>query len=180
MSTPLQQQNKEEWIRSAMEKYEGQLMNYAFSFTRDIDRARDIVQDTFLKLCSQEPGKIDEYLSKWLFTVCRNRALDVLKKENRMQPLSDIQLEHQADESATPSEIVDRNELAGKAMKVFEKLAPNQQEVLRLKFQHGLSYKEISEITQLSVTNVGFLIHTGIKAIRDKLPTELKNMICDA
>ena len=37
---------------------------------------------------------------------------------------------------------------------------------MRLKFQSGLSYKEISEITQLSVTNVGFILHKTIKDLR--------------
>jgi RNA polymerase sigma-70 factor (ECF subfamily) len=47
-------------------------------------------------------------------------------------------------------------------------LPKNQQEVIRLKFQHGLSYKEISTVTNLSVTNVGFLIHTGLKVLRER------------
>ena len=48
-------------------------------------------------------------------------------------------------------------------------LPHNQQEVLRLKFQHSLSYHEISNITGLSETNVGFLIHVGIKRLRERL-----------
>jgi RNA polymerase sigma-70 factor (ECF subfamily) len=41
--------------------------------------------------------------------------------------------------------------------------------VIRLKFQHGMSYKQISQITHLTVTNVGFLIHTGLKTLRRQL-----------
>ena len=48
-------------------------------------------------------------------------------------------------------------------------LPANQQEVIRLKFQHGLSYKQIAEVTQLSVSNVGFLIHAGLKTLRQRL-----------
>lgn len=48
-------------------------------------------------------------------------------------------------------------------------LPHNQQEVLRLKFQHSLSYREISSITGLSESNVGFLIHVGIKRLRERL-----------
>jgi RNA polymerase sigma-70 factor (ECF subfamily) len=51
-------------------------------------------------------------------------------------------------------------------------LSENQQEVVRLKFQSGLSYREISEITDLSVTNVGFLLHTALKKIRERLEAE--------
>jgi RNA polymerase sigma-70 factor (ECF subfamily) len=50
-------------------------------------------------------------------------------------------------------------------------LPDNQQEVIRLKVQNGLSYREISEVTGLSVSNVGFLLHKGIKTIREKMVT---------
>jgi RNA polymerase sigma-70 factor (ECF subfamily) len=52
-------------------------------------------------------------------------------------------------------------------------LPDNQQEVVRLKFQNGLSYREISCITKLSVSNVGYLIHTAIQKIRAELQVEL-------
>ena len=52
---------------------------------------------------------------------------------------------------------------------LLKKSAANQQEVIRLKFQDDLSYREISRITTLSVSNVGFLIHTGIKTLRQRV-----------
>jgi RNA polymerase sigma-70 factor (ECF subfamily) len=51
-------------------------------------------------------------------------------------------------------------------LQMIEKLPANQQEVVRLKFQNGFSYKEISRITSLSVSNVGFLLHTAVKSLR--------------
>lgn len=52
---------------------------------------------------------------------------------------------------------------------IIGQLPQNQIEVIRLKFQHDLSYKEIASTTGLSVTNVGFLLHTGIKRLRKLL-----------
>jgi RNA polymerase sigma-70 factor (ECF subfamily) len=52
---------------------------------------------------------------------------------------------------------------------VLATLPENQQEVIRLKFQDGLSYREISGVTGLTVSNVGFLIHTGVKMVRQRL-----------
>ena len=49
---------------------------------------------------------------------------------------------------------------------LLERLPPRQQEVLRLKFGAGLSYKEIARITSHSVSYVGVLIHEGMKALR--------------
>ena len=55
---------------------------------------------------------------------------------------------------------------------VVQTLPKNQREVIYLKFQCDLSYKEISDITKLSVTNVGFLIHTAVRNIRQQMLSE--------
>jgi DNA-directed RNA polymerase specialized sigma24 family protein len=43
---------------------------------------------------------------------------------------------------------------------------------VRLKFQNGFSYQEISRITSLSVGNVGFILHTALKALRQNLSAQ--------
>ena len=76
------------WIRSAVARFEGPLVRYAAHIIGDLERGRDVVQDTFLQLCRQDPSKLDGYLAEWLFTVCRNQAMDVKRKENRMKTLT--------------------------------------------------------------------------------------------
>ncbi len=53
-----------------------------------------------------------------------------------------------------------------RALELLESLPANQREVIRLKFQNGFSYQEISRISGHTVSNVGYLIHAGIKALR--------------
>lgn len=67
-----------------------------------------------------------------------------------------------------PSDQLVRKEAAGFLLQILEKLPPRQQEVIQLKFQNGLSYQQIADVTQLSVSNVGFLIHRGLKALREQ------------
>jgi RNA polymerase sigma factor (sigma-70 family) len=166
-----EQPKKLEWLRSALDRYEGPLIRYANRITGDLDRARDVVQDTFIKLCAQDPKEVEDHLAEWLFTVCRNRALDVRRKEDRMTPLSDYQMESCHSQDPSPSKAMEQREETNRVLLLLEMLPDNQQEVIRLKFQNGLSYKEISRVTNLTVTNVGFLIHTGLKALRLKLKT---------
>ena len=52
---------------------------------------------------------------------------------------------------------------------LVDKLSPRQQEVVRLRMQAGLSYKEIAEVTGLTVSNVGFHLHEAVKSLRDTL-----------
>lgn len=86
-----------------------------------------------------------------------------------MTPISDAQLSMQIDCRAEPSVLAEQEEQLNRALAVLSTLPANQQEVLRLKFQGDLSYGEISRITRLSVGNVGFLIHTGLSTIRERI-----------
>lgn len=160
------------WIRTAVGRFEAPLTLYAARIVGDADRARDVVQDAFLRLCGQRREEIEPRLAEWLYTVCRNRALDVRRKEGRMAPLTDALVESRAGDAPAPAEAAERSESAAGVLRLLAALPPNQQEVLRLKFQHGLSYKEIGGVTGLSVTNVGFLIHTGLKRLREQAGTE--------
>ena len=163
-----------DWVRAAIELHEGALLRYAQRFVRDLESARDIVQDTFLQLCRQTNDEIRPRVAQWLFTVCRNRAIDVCRKERRMKLAPEDQL---ADELALnseaselqPSAAMERQEAATGLMSQISKLPDRQQEVLRLKFNAGLSYKEIAEVTGLTSSNVGFILHTAIAKLRQRL-----------
>lgn len=158
-----------EWVRGAVARFEGPLTLYAARLLGDADAARDVVQDTFLKLCRQSPGEIDGRLAEWLFTVCRNRALDVLRKEGRMSRLTEEHVQVCESHDPDPAEMVEASDSAARILRELEGLPPGQHDVIRLKFQNGFSYREISRISGYSVSNVGFLIHTGLKTIRHRL-----------
>ena len=73
------------------------------------------------------------------------------------------------DPAQSPARQVETREMVTDVLGALNQLTPNQQEVIRLKFQAGLSYREIGQITGLSTSNVGFQIHTGIKKLRQKI-----------
>jgi RNA polymerase sigma-70 factor (ECF subfamily) len=163
-----------EWVRLALERFETPLVRYAARLTGDLDRARDVVQDTFLKLCTAERDQIDGYLAQWLYRVCRNRALDVMKKEQRMQPLATDQVEARPSPAPTPRRVAEGHETLDNVLQAIDTLPDKQQEVFRLKFQDELSYKEISTVTGFPVTNVRYLIHCALKAMREQLHGRLE------
>ncbi|HEY2931780.1 MAG TPA: sigma-70 family RNA polymerase sigma factor [Acidobacteriota bacterium] len=162
-----------DWLRSALDRYERPLVRYAAGITGNIESAREVVQDTFLRLCRQNPSRIGEHLAAWLFTVCRNRAYDVLRKESRLTPLDEADACSRESEAPPPLTVLEQKEGLTQVLSILKTLPHNQQEVLRLKFQNDLSYKEISQVTKLSVTNVGFLIHTALKTIRRQVKADL-------
>jgi len=158
-----------DWIRTVLDQFEGQLTRYAQRITGNLDTAREVVQETFLRLCRENPQQLDGHLAEWLFTVCRNRAIDVKRKEDRMATLSPELLGHSPANGLAPPQDVQQRDEASHILRLLEKLPDNQREVIQLKFQSGLTYREISSVTDLSISNVGFLIHRGLKTIRQQL-----------
>src|SRR5438477_8516560 len=105
---------RHDWMRDVLKEHEGPLLRYATRLTGNLDRARDIVQDTFLKLCREKPERLNSHLPEWLFTVCRNRALDVMRKESRMGPLPDAEL---ASAEPSPAAVASANEAEGDVLR---------------------------------------------------------------
>jgi len=161
------------WINSVVQQYERPLVRYAAQITGDLERGRDVAQDTFLRLCKQDreqlDGLLNGHLVEWLYTVCRNRALDVRRKESRMKTMTAEQATVQESRDTDQAVAAEQRDTTARVLEFVERLTENQREVVRLKFQHGLSYKEIAAVTELSVSNVGYLIHTAIKKLRAEL-----------
>lgn len=164
---------RDEFVADALAKYEAPLVGYATGIVRDHERARDVVQDTFIRLYQQDIEKVRKGLKTWLYTVCRNRALDVLRKEGRAILTDEEGFAKWEAEGLSPRAMTDLDERVRQVTDCLDKLSANQREVIRLKFQQGMSYKEISNVTGLTTGNVGFLIHTGLKRMRTLLPEDL-------
>ncbi len=69
-----------DWIGSVLARFEKPLLRYASFITRDIERAREVVQDTFLRLCKRKPVPAEDHLPAWLFTVCRRTSFGRCRK----------------------------------------------------------------------------------------------------
>lgn len=156
-------------IGPVLDRYESQLIAYAARITGDTERARDIVQDVFVRFCQTDHAALNGHIGRWLFTVCRNRALDVRRKEGRMKVLAadDVGTNLRATVPRMPSS--SHSDSAANMLDVLATLPERQQEVLRLKFEGGLTYEEIAGVLGTTAGNVGVLIHTAIKTLRKQL-----------
>ena len=153
------------WIVEALERHERALLRYAKWAIGDLEGARELVQETFLRLCKEDPARVEGHVAQWLFTVCRNLAFDARRKASRMTPLEDVEI------AVAPNldERHDADHALGRIFAIVDTLPRNQREVIHLKFQCDLSYKEIADVTKLSISNVGFLIHTAVRTIRKEM-----------
>lgn len=154
-------------VEKVVRRFEVPLLQYATRITGNSERARDVVQEAFIKF--QRNGAVaPNKTATWLFTVCRNGALNVCRKEKRMMYLDEEIIESRKDDQPMPFERIEQREASGFLMKILATLPPRQQEVLQLKFQNDLSYQEIAEITKTTANSVGVLIHTALKTLRER------------
>jgi RNA polymerase sigma factor (sigma-70 family) len=159
---------KEIWLSQCLDQNEKALVRYVYSLLKDIEAARDIVQDSFLKLWQQDQKELSGRETEWLFTVCRNRAYDYLRRKERKH-ISDSELNTEvADSSLSAEDLIAAQTEQGALESLIQGLNEQQKEVLHLKFEQGLSYKEISQITGMSVNHVGVFIHNTVKALKEK------------
>ena len=94
-----------------------------------------------------------------------------------MMYLHEDTLESQEDRQPMPYQRIEEEEASGFLMRITATLPPRQQEVLRLKFQNDLSYRQIADITKTTTNNVGVLIHTALKTLRQHYREASKDFI---
>lgn len=174
------------WISDAVDRHQSRLLAYARSILRDRSVAQDAVQETFLQLCRKarqvsatpDPPTLAEFaerLSPWLFTVCRTRVIDMQRKRNPQafaaSPDGDGDSAETAvvDPSPLPDDVVVTGEENQLVAESIDTLTPRQREVLQLRMQGGLSYREIAEVTGLTTSNVGFHLHQAVSSLRQTL-----------
>jgi len=157
-----------DWIESMVNRYERPLLAYACRLLGgDQSRAQDAVQETFLRLCREDRQQIESRIAAWLFSVCRTRVIDMQRSlGHAMNSLDCLPV---VDPAPDASQLAESAEQASKLAALVGTLTPRQQEVLRLRLQAELSYREIAEITGLTVSNVGFHLHAAVRSLRDAM-----------
>lgn len=166
-------ENKKAWFQLTVRQQQSPLINYTRKITLDVESAKEVVQESFLKLWEEEYPEIVEFIPPWLFRVCRNHAIDIKRREKRL-----IRTEDGAELAIVMGDQETRTE-GNIALATLTRVQNKYQEVLILKLTHELSYKEIADITGHSVTYVGVLIHEGMKELRELLGADSREVAND-
>jgi RNA polymerase sigma-70 factor (ECF subfamily) len=168
-------------IESLYAAQESALLIYAQKLVNHTETAQDIVQEAFLKLHAGFDSVHQP--QAWLYRTVHNLAVNHLRKNSKIVPLviedSDPSKagpsQHSVDVTDTkplPDEYLTRMEAIGRTRICLAKLDARSRELIRLKFDEGLSYKEIADQTHLTISNVGYLLHHAVKAVAAALRKE--------
>jgi RNA polymerase sigma-70 factor (ECF subfamily) len=168
------QEDQRRWVLAALDEYEGRLVRYALRLVGDLETARDVVQHTFLRLCDERPEAIGECLAQWLYTVCRNRSIDVLRVNGRERTGQTTHEESLGltgsrpwltDRNSDPAHSAEHAELYAWLRTLVEQLPSGQREAIDL-WAEGFSYAEISRVLDRHEGHVRVLVHRGLTTIR--------------
>lgn len=159
------------WLAEILVRYEKPLLKHAYGICSDRELSRDAVQETFFRLIRTRDKGMPENLAAWLFTVCRNVLTDHMRRQRVVQFGWDLP-EMESDETESPDNQMARGEREEKLVQMVAELPDRERELVRLKFQVGLSYKEIEEITGISQGNIGYFLHRAVKELKDRWQRE--------
>ena len=159
-------------IRGVVQDHQSALIRYAASILGGTEQAKDIVQEVLLKLCRQRWRDVEGHLDSWLFRVTRNQALDALRKEKRMSLFEKTEtMETLASVGEIAAAETRKSETIRSLLELVEQLPGRDKEIVTLKFQQGLSYREISDVTGLTVSNLGYVLHHALKELKQRWET---------
>ena len=162
-----------ETIEELFAALESPLLGYALRLSGQLSAAEDMVQEAFMKLHAQFENVREP--RRWLYRTVHNQALNHRRQTDKIVPLNpqgegDAQAATDAtDPQPLPDEQIARWEGIGLVRLSLEALDERSRELIQLKFNEGLSYREISTRTGLKVGHVGYLLHHALKSIADEL-----------
>jgi RNA polymerase sigma factor (sigma-70 family) len=125
--------------------------NLARWLLRNEQDAQDVVQEAYLRAFKSFAGFHGSNGRAWLLTIVRNTSYTLLKK-NRAVDLTttfDEEIHVSGRESVSPATILEHSEDAELIKEAMNELPAEFREILTLRHQEGLSYKEIADIAQI-------------------------------
>jgi RNA polymerase sigma factor (sigma-70 family) len=163
-----------EWetIEQVFAALESPLLAYARRLLGDFAIAEDVVQEAFMKLHTQFQKVLTP--QPWLYRTVHNLAVDHQRRTNKIVLVGDSKDEDTpandtTDSQPMPDEQIARWEGIGLVRLVLETLDERSREIIRLRFNEDLSYKDIGEHMGLTIGHVGYLLHHALKALAVEL-----------
>ena len=154
-------------------RHQARLYGFIFSKIQDRDAAEDVFQDTFIKVInSLKRGKYNEQgkFLPWVMRISRNLIIDYFRKNKRLPKFKnkgdfDI-FSVLSDESPNAENKIVESQIADSVRILLEELPEDQKEVIKMRIYHDMSFKEISENTNVSINTALGRMRYGLINLR--------------
>jgi len=165
-------------FKELVEKYQLPVINTCLGIVHNRHDAEDIAQDVFVEIFRSVSGfRSDSKLSTWIYRIAVNKSINFTRKRNRQKWLSSLEdffdgknePEIHSSLSDLPSSEIENQQMNQHLHKAIDTLPENQRIAFTLNKYDELSYKDISEVMNLTVSSVESLIHRAKTNLQKKL-----------
>ena len=152
----------EQAFRELMNRHQSKVYSYIYSMVGNGEVANDIFQETFTKVITKMDDTYNEQ-GKWIAWVMRiahNATIDYLRKQKRFVDVSNTEDEDSKtdfydrlpdEDLVDAEEQLEKSESRESLLKHIQELPPEQREVVMLRHYYEMPFKEIAELTNVSI-----------------------------
>lgn len=168
-----------------VDRYKQPVMNLVYRTLGDLAEAEDLAQHVFLQVYkAAQRYEVSAKFSTWLFTIARNLCLNEIRRRTRHPAESLDLIPRDEDESCVrqipdpkspspPAELL-QGELEEKIQEALAELPEKQRTAILLCRQEDLSYEDIAQVLECSVSAAKSLIHRGRETLKLRLKPYLR------
>jgi len=169
------QRGDEECFDRLFQKYKKPVINFAHRFTGRRDVAEELAQDVFVKCYMAAPGySVKARFSTWLFRIARNHCLNEVRRQDYRYRTEPLEGSAEPAASTSPEQQAQANALQRVLLEVLATLPESQRSAMLLSRQQGMSYEEIAETMETSVSAVKSLLNRAKTTLTRRLAEYLE------
>lgn len=147
--------------------YKNRLIYFVVKFIKSRELAEDIFHDVFTIVwkCRKFINP-DSSFSSFLFTIVRNRVLNIIRDQKKEEAFKEYVLKNAIDYTNNTKESIYESDLLSLISIAVEKLTPRQQEIYKMSRNKQMSHHEIAETLGISINTVNDHISDSLRIIR--------------
>ena len=149
---------KESSLEVLILRHKNRIFSFIYSKVLDKDVTEDVFQDTFIKVINtlkkgnyREEGKF----LPWVLRISHNLVIDYFRKRNKIATFNNTEefdiFSVLKDESLNAENQIVKEQVLNDVRKLIEELPDDQKEVLIMRMYRDMSFKEIAELTDVSI-----------------------------
>jgi RNA polymerase sigma-70 factor (ECF subfamily) len=173
-------------FEALVEKYKHPIISVMYRMIRDMDEAEDLAQNVFIRVYqSADRYQASAKFSTWIFTIARHLCLNEIRRRGR-HPADSLESSQSESEDLPAKQFEDNRtfsppqaflhgELERKIQEAVADLPEKQRLAISLCQEDELSYEEIAEVLECSLSATKSLIHRGRETLKQKLKPYLQS-----
>lgn len=172
-------------FKSIVETWQDMVYNTSLGIVQSVEDAEDVAQEVFVQVYeSINQFKGDSKFSTWLYRIAVTKSLDHLRKKKRKKRFAFLQSLFGVNEEEVrhtpdfnhPGVGLENKEKAAVLFKAIDKLPDNQKTAFTLHKLEGLSYQEVAEVMETTVSSVESLMHRAKGNLKKILAEYYQNL----